>query len=183
LQPDTSRTLSVEEIIRALWRAFPPVTLATLGSYLVLWGWPSADGGQWVTATLLLLGVYLVAVVVHELLHILPMFAAGILPSELSFGIRWREGVVFVHGGRPVSARAYRVILATPGIILGVLPAVYGVAVGNAFVTVFAWLMLISAIGDWAVFRLIADLPSDQLVQDHETEIGCVIVGPEMPAE
>lgn len=183
MEPDTSRTLTVEEIIRALWRALPPVTLITLGSYLVFWGWPSAEASQWVTATLLLLAVYLVAIVVHELLHILPMFAAGIKPSDLSFGVRWSEGVVFVHGGRPVSVRAYRVILATPGIVLGILPAIYGVAMGNAFVVVFAWLMLISAIGDWAVLRLIADLPHDQMVQDHATEIGCVIVQPETHAE
>ncbi len=166
-----------------LWHALPPVTLITLGSYLVFWGWPSAEASEWVTATLLLLGVYLVAIVVHELLHILPMFAAGIRPSDLSFGVRWREGVVFVHGGKPVSARAYRIILCTPGIIMGVLPAVYGLAAGNAFVTVFAWLMLVSAVGDWAVLRLIADVPANQQVQDHPTEIGCVIVQPETPVE
>lgn len=183
MAPDNTRTLTVEQVLRVLWRLLPPLTLATLGLYLIVWGWPSASAGEWVTATLLMLGAYLVAVVVHEILHIIPMLFVGIRVSELKVGVRWSEGVVFVHGGRPVSATAYRVILATPGILLGVIPAIYGIVAGNAFLTVFAWLMLVSAVGDWAVLRLIRDLPGDTLVQDHEREVGCVIVPPETPPE
>ncbi|NNE69349.1 MAG: DUF3267 domain-containing protein [Rhodothermales bacterium] len=183
MAPDDSRTLTVEEVLRVLWRLLPPLTLGTLGLYLVLWGWPAASAGEWVRASLLMLAVYLGAVIVHEILHIIPMLFVGIRISELRIGVRWKDGVVYVHGGRPVSATAYRVILATPGIILGIIPAVYGIATGHAFLTVFAWLMLVSAVGDWAVLRLIRDLPGDTLVQDHDSEVGCVIVRPETPPE
>ncbi len=162
--------------MQTLWRLLVPFSVLTLGLHLAIWGWPSGSGEDWISATLLMLGVYLVAVVVHEVLHVLPMFAAGIKPSELSFGIRWREGVAYVHGGRPVSARAYRVILATPGLVLGAVPLFYGLVIGSAFATVFGYLMTLSAVGDWAVWRLIRDLEPDRLVEDHETAIGCVVL-------
>jgi hypothetical protein len=182
LASDSERTLTVEEVLRVLLRGLPVLTLATVGLHLVIWGWPSASAQGWVQATLWMLAAYVVAVVVHELLHILPMLLAGIRLSELRFGVRWREGVVFVHGGRPVSARAYRIILATPGVVLGVLPVGYGLAVGNAFATVFGFLMLVSAVGDWAVLRLIRDLDPSEMVTDHPREVGCVVLPPDTPA-
>ena len=104
------------------------------------------------------------------------MFAAGIRPGELRAGIRWREGVVFVHGDRPVSAAWYRVILATPGIVLGLIPAAAGLVLGAAFWTMFGFLMLASAIGDWAILKLIRDVPGSTMVQDHPSDVGCIVL-------
>jgi putative zincin peptidase len=176
------RTLSVPEVLGSFWRALIPVTALTLGIHLALWGWPAGSSGDWVAAGLWMLGWYLVAVVVHELLHVLPMLAAGVRLRELSFGIRWSEGVVFVHGARAVSARAYRIILALPGVVLGVMPLAFGLATGNAFVTVFSYLMLVSAVGDWAVWRLIRDLDPEEQVLDHHTAIGCSVLRSGKPA-
>lgn len=177
------RTLSIDEVMRRLGRLLLPITVACLGPYLAIWGWPEGTGSEWITATLMMLAVYLVAVVVHEALHVLPMFAAGLRPADLRFGIRWSEGVVFVHGTRPVSARHYRVILATPGLLLGLLPLITGWVTGSPFLTVFAWLMVISAIGDWAVLRLIGDLEPERLVQDHPRKVGCLVEVPRTPPE
>ncbi|MBO6576853.1 MAG: DUF3267 domain-containing protein [Rhodothermales bacterium] len=182
LQPDAAtlegdeRTLSVDEILSILWRGLAPLTLATLGLHLVIWGWPHASADAWAQAGLWLLVAYVVAIVVHELLHILPMLAAGVRLGELHFGVRWRDGVVFVHGDRPVTARWYRFILALPGFVLGVAPVLYGISTNHAFATMFGYLMLVSAVGDWAILRLIRDVPSDALIIDHSEEVGCIVL-------
>lgn len=174
----TPYTLTVDDVLRVLWRGLLPVTAATLGVHLLVWGLPALDPSAWVAGGLWLLLAYVIAVVAHEALHVLPMFAFGIRWSDLRFGIRWRDGVVFVHGGKPVSARAYRIILSTPGIVLGVLPALYGIGTGAGWITLFGWLMLVSAVGDWAVLRLIRRLPPDTPVTDHPSEVGCLVATP-----
>ena len=74
-----------------------------------------------------------------------------------------------------MTARAYRIVLVTPGLVQGVLPALIGLAAGWGWVTVYGWLMLASALGDAAMLAHLRPFPPDTLVRDHPEQVGCQI--------
>jgi hypothetical protein len=114
----------------------------------------------------------LLSIVVHELLHGLGFVLAGRVSwRELKFGLKW--GVAYAHCKVPLSARAYRVATALPGIVLGLLPGLLGLALGNAWLTVYGALLSASALGDVLILWLLRSVPGEARVLDHPSEPGC----------
>jgi len=176
-------TLTLEELLRPLGRWLLVLAALTLGLHVVLWGWPSFGGlaaptliGTLVVYTVAFLGVYAVSAVAHELLHALAMIMWARVPwRSIRFGVRWREGIAYVHTAVPMTVRAYRRVLALPGVAQGLLPAALGLALGHGWLTFYGFVMLASSVGDYAMLRLLQPLDADALVRDHPTEIGCQV--------
>ncbi|MFW5973501.1 MAG: metalloprotease family protein [Bacteroidota bacterium] len=176
-RPRTERTLTIDEVMHFAGPWILAMAVATFGPYFVIHGfaWPSS-AGLFFARLFVFIVVYLLSVVVHELLHVVGMLMFGRVPlSSISFGHRLSEGVVYVHSNEAMTARAYRGVLLLPGVITGVLPAVWGIAVGSGWITFYGWVMMASAVGDLAVYRLMSDLPSSTRVQDHPKEVGLLI--------
>jgi hypothetical protein len=116
-------------------------------------------------------------VVFHELLHAL---AYLVLKKgdykNIRFGIIWRSLTPYCHYARPVKVWQYRVALALPGIVLGVLPLTYALATGNFPLFVFALMMTLGALGDLLILLLLRKEPANALVKDHPKDIGCIIL-------
>ncbi|WP_456428476.1 DUF3267 domain-containing protein [Rhodocaloribacter sp.] len=176
-------TLTLDEVLRPVLRWMVYLAALTFGPYVALWGRPSFDLGAWPSAlgtvlvyTVVFAGVYAVSAVVHEGLHALTMaLVAGVPWRTIRFGVRWRDGIAFVHSPVPMTVRAYRVVLAVPGVVQGLLPALTGLALGNGWLVLYGYVMLASALGDVVMLRLLAPLDGDVLVRDHPTEIGCQV--------
>jgi hypothetical protein len=169
----TDYTLSVPDVIRVLGRHVVPLTIGTIGLHLLIWGWPDWSAAEWVRGGLWGCAIYLISVIVHELLHVAVMLYAGVRFREIRAGIRWKEGVAYVHAGRPLSISVYRLILVMPGLVLGLIPALAGLATGSAALTLYAFVMLLSAVGDWAVLLHIRGVPEGAIVEDHPDAVGC----------
>ncbi|MDX1429240.1 MAG: DUF3267 domain-containing protein, partial [Rhodothermales bacterium] len=115
------------------------------------------------------------SVPIHEGLHALGMIATGTPASSISFGAKLREGVVYIHCATPMSLTAYRFTLLLPLVVTGVVPAIVGIVIGSGWVTVYAALMIVSAIGDMEMVYRLRELPGTTLVRDHPHELGCEI--------
>jgi len=84
-----------------------------------------ALGGGWFGPAIL------AGIVAHELLHALTWALASALRHDhLRFGVNWRYLMPFAHPTAPLTARAYALGSAAPGLVLGVVPGVVGLAAG-----------------------------------------------------
>ncbi len=142
--------------------------------------WPSATalGGLSVRIALLLLA-YVISVPIHEGFHALGMVATGSRWSDITFGSKLRQGIVYVHCAAPMALSAYRITLLLPVVFTGFVPAVWGLATGNGWIVAYAYLMVISAIGDLEMMRVLRPFAGSALVRDHPSLLGCEIkIGP-----
>ncbi len=177
-------TLTMDELLAVAWSWLLLTAAVTLLPHALLWGvpWPASGAtvweslGRWLWDLFLLGLVYVASIPLHEGLHALAMRLAGGVPwRSISFGARWHEGAVYVHTDAPMTVRAYRIVLATPALVLGLLPAAAGLATGSGWLTVYGWIMLASALGDVAMLRHLRPLPPDALVRDHPEAVGCQV--------
>lgn len=133
-----------------------------------------ATGGWWFAPALL------GGVVVHELLHAITWRLAGRLPAgSVGFGVNWRVLMPFAHPRLPMPARAYAFGAAVPGVVLGLVPAVAGVASGAGPWSGWGAIFTAAAAGDLLVLHSLRDVPGEALVRDHPTRVGCELVAGE----
>ncbi len=93
---------------------------------------------------------------------------------EAKFGIKGL--LVYAHCRVPMAALAYRVATVLPGVILGLVPGVMGLASGNAWLTVYGTLMTTAALGDMIMLWLMRAVPGHVRVQDHPNAVGCQVL-------
>jgi len=131
---------------------------------------------QGLTEFLLFFLMVAVAIAVHEGLHAAAwMLAGGVKLREIRFGFDLRGFAPYAHARTDMTARAYRVGVLTPGIVLGVIPSIIGVALADGFITLLGAIMLSAAIGDLFVFWIIRDVPGAAWVRDHPSQAGCMV--------
>ncbi len=176
--------LSIDQLIGLFGRWALGITLITWLPYLLvngLPGWPDWEGwGEAVSSILMWtaigLFVYAVSALIHEVLHVAAMLLIARIPiGSLRFGARLSEGVLFVHTDQPMSARSYRVILIAPAVVQGMAPVVIGTMAGLGWLVLYGYVMLLSSIGDLAVFQLIRHLRGANIVRDHPSKVGCQV--------
>jgi hypothetical protein len=126
------------------------------------------------------LPVFAVGIVVHELIHGIAWMAAARLPfSEIRFSFDRKTFTPFAHAKRPMPARAYRIGLFLPCLLTGLLPCAAAVAVGSGFLMAAGLFFTSVAGGDLLVLWLLRGVGPGELVQDHPTRAGCVVVARE----
>lgn len=125
------------------------------------------------TNLLLFLLIFLLSVIVHELLHAIGFRLAGGVPfNRIKFGFSWAGLAPFAHCQEPLRASAYRISVMLPGLVLGVLPGLLGVALQRPLVILWASFMLIAAGGDAAVLWAVRKVPGTAKVLDHPKKVG-----------
>jgi hypothetical protein len=144
--------------------------LGGLALYRQIWGRTGGETG-WDFWVLLVAGV-----VVHEGLHGLAMVSCGVPPGELRFGVQPSRGVAFATTRRPMAVGHYRFVLVLPLLVLGLVPFVAGLALGDALVAKLGSLMVLGAGGDVAVLLALRSLPSGVRVVDHPSQPGCYVL-------
>jgi hypothetical protein len=149
------------------------VALLALGPFWLLHGfrgWLSMSPltGLAVAVALLLL------LVIHELLHALAwMVAGGFRWEQITFGFDRASLSPYTHVATPMTARAYRIGAATPGVLTGALPVLVAWTLGSGPLSLIGALMSVGAVGDLIVLWVIRRVPGDTLVMDHPTNAGC----------
>ena len=90
------------------------------------------------------------SVAVHELLHLAGYVWLGGAPVG-AVHLEWRGVVIVARCDVPLTARSYRQAVALPGLLLGVVPTIAGLASGIAWVTLYGAVMLGASVGDMGV--------------------------------
>ncbi|PSQ70106.1 MAG: hypothetical protein BRD26_05270 [Bacteroidetes bacterium QH_1_64_81] len=122
-------------------------------------------------------------VVLHEGLHGLGHVRGEATWDDVRFGMHWKALTPFAQCMVPTRARAYRIALALPGLVLGAVPLALGVSTGIWLVTFFGFLMLVAAAGDVLILWVLRGVPPRAWVQDHPRQVGCLVVaGAESPS-
>ena len=176
-------TIPVQEIVSRLgWWLLAVAFVVFVPAFWVAglpdwspWPWSAGALHEVAVGVALLLAAYLLSVPVHEGLHALGMLMTGCRPSDIRFGARILQGIVYVHCSTAMKLSAYRVVLILPVIVTGLLPAVWGIAVGNGWITTYAYLMIVSAIGDLEMAWRLRGWDGDSIVRDHPSLLGCEI--------
>lgn len=118
-----------------------------------------------------------VGIVVHELLHGVGFVVfGGARWSDLKLGVMWKFLTPYATCGAPLSVSAYRWTCALPGIMLGLVPVLLGIATRSLDVAAFGALFLGGAGGDALAIWRTRDLPSNTRVRDSATTLGCELV-------
>lgn len=170
-------TFAVMPLIRAQLigiGVFLVLAAAGTAPHLLLWGSPAAGDGP--SATLLMTVVF-GGIVVHEALHGVGYVWGGAGRSEVEFGVDWSSLTPYAHCEAPLRCGPYRWAIALPGLALGVVPLLVGLAVGSWPTVLLAALMLGAAGGDAMLLWMLRGVPSDAWVRDHPDKMGSLVLG------
>jgi hypothetical protein len=143
--------------------------------YVLLWGWL----GTFVESKVWFGLAVVVSLPIHEGLHGLGFHLGGAARTDVRYGIAWSTLTPYAHCQVPLSARAYRLAGALPGVVLGLIPALVGVAFEWGAWALFGLVMIGFAGGDAAMLWAIRHVPGETRVLDHPTAVGCRLLAQE----
>lgn len=173
------RTATVAKAnVAALAGVLPPlVVLAVV--YGLVWGWTALGNGglDLIEPLWRFLLIFLGGVLAHEALHAIAWRLAGAERGSVSLGFQLKTLTPYAHSNAPMSARAYRIGAVTPGLVLGAIPAVVGLALGAGAVFLFGLFFTLAAGGDALILWLLRGVSGDRLVKDHPSKPGCLVLG------
>ena len=158
-----------------------PALFALGVPFVSLWGWKAVLDGidAWLDQPLWMFAALIGGVLVHEGLHASAWrLAADLPPGSVRIGFSWKALTPYAHCSAPMPARAYRIGAMTPGVALGLVPCAVSWGTGSGMLFVFGLLFTLAAGGDALILWLLRGVASRQLVVDHPTRAGCLVVGP-----
>ena len=125
----------------------------------------------------LFLGVLFLGVLAHELIHGLAWVIFGRKPfSAIKFGFQWKTLTPYAHLKEPVEVNAYRLGGFMPGFMLGILPYIISIILGDGDLFWFGLIHTAAAGGDWLILWLIRNIKAGVQVEDHPTNAGCYVL-------
>ena len=125
---------------------------------------------------LLIFGIIISGIILHEFIHGITWakFAKQGFKS-IKFGLLKKMLTPYCHCKEPLSVKDYIIGAIAPAIILGIIPSVIAIIVGNFGLLLFGMFFTMAAAGDFLIINLIRKENSSDLVQDHPSEAGCYI--------
>lgn len=167
----TLSTLAVNLIGVVLGTA---IFVIVVGAYVFVWDEFSV--GIAPIPFLAFVAIVFLSIVVHELLHGLGYLVGGAPRESVKIGVQWKILTPYAHCAVPLPASRYRVAVALPGLLLGLIPTVAGIALQSEELTLYGAIMLVGAVGDMLILWLLRSVRGDTLVLDHPTRAGFQIV-------
>ena len=153
-----------------------PVVLLQFAIFILLHGMENLEP-TW--NSIVLIVVILVGVVIHELIHGISWMIFGHKPfSAIEFGFQWKTFTPYAHLKKPVDVNAYRLGGFMPGFILGILPYLLSLALGDRNLFWFSLAHTSAAGGDLLILWLIRKVQAGTQVEDHPTNAGCYVLEP-----
>ncbi len=129
------------------------------------------SGTQWIVAFVAMF----IGIVVHELIHGITW--ACYAPSgwkSISFGVMWKLLTPYCHCDEPMHIPGYMMgaMMPWPCVILGVIPSIVAMFIGNLPLLAWGILFIAAAAGDiWMTWLLTKENPKS-MVLDHPSEAG-----------
>ena len=119
---------------------------------------------------------YIIGIVIHELVH--GIFFAKYATKgfkSVKFGVLWKMLTPYAHCKEPLQIKHYIIALLAPLVLVGILPAILGIVLGNPGLLLFGIIFSGSAAGDIMIYNLIKKENPEDYVQDHPSEAGYYI--------
>lgn len=129
----------------------------------------------WVDS-LLLVVLFVVGIVVHELIH---GFFFGLFGTKgfksIRFGVMWKMLTPYCHCNEPLKIKHYALAALMPALLLGIVPVVISLCNGSILMWLFGVIFTGAAAGDFMVVWVLRKEHRDTYVQDHPSEPGCFV--------
>jgi hypothetical protein len=112
-------------------------------------------------------------VFLHELIH--AVFFACFSKNNwknVKIGFIWKYLTPYAHCGDPLKINHYRIALLAPCILLGIIPLMVALVIGDYFLLIFGSLLTLAAGGDIIIYILTLKVLKDKLLLDHSSECG-----------
>lgn len=120
------------------------------------------------TDIILIIAIFIVGLATHEGLHALSALIFGkCATSDIKFGVNFMQGMLYCHVEKPISARAYKVMLLIPAIVTGLIPLIIVTFLGNIFLIIVFCMLLCGGAADFIMFFSLQKLSNDTLILDH----------------
>lgn len=120
----------------------------------------------------------LIGIVLHELLHGLTWVLCSNIGGfkSIKFGIIKETLTPYCHCKVPLKRNPYIFGIIMPAIVLGIVPILIGLSLGNLLIYFFGYLFILVAMGDFMItFYLLKYVSRSSHVQDHPSKIGFFI--------
>lgn len=132
--------------------------------------------GHFGLAVLLLFLILILGIILHELIHGLTWarYTSKGLKS-MKFGVLWTMLTPYCHCKEPLIVKQYIIGAIAPAIVLGLIPAIISIIIGNLGLLIFGMFFTMAAGGDFLIINLLRKEKMDNFVQDHPSEAGCFI--------
>lgn len=123
--------------------------------------------------------VMVIGIVLHELIHgisFLPFCKNGI--KSIKFGILKKSMTPYCHCKEALKVKHYRIGVLMPAIVLGFIPALIAIVIGDFYLLVFGMFFTQAAIGDFMILDILKNENKEDYVLDHPSEAGCMLYSP-----
>ena len=152
-----------------------PILIILLSPFVLIWSYESFEVNRKVFI-IYLLPLILIGIIVHELLHgISWSFFSSKGMKSIKFGFNWKFLTPYCHCKEPLKVQHYRIGVAMPLLILGIIPSVIATVIGHgallSFGIIFSW----AAGGDIIALFMLRKLDDDIYISDHPKKMGFYI--------
>jgi hypothetical protein len=121
----------------------------------------------------ILISKAIIGTIFHELIH---GFTWLILSknkiASIKFGINWKYLTPFCHCKKSIKVRFYRIGIAMPLILLGLLPSSVALIIGNSVLYLWGLFFSCLATGDIIVLFMLRKFNGNDYVSDHPQKMG-----------
>lgn len=149
-----------------------PILLLFLLPFLLIWNFELLGLGK---VILIKYGfiIVLLGIVLHELLHGITwaLYATKGFKS-IRFGVNWKWLAPYCHCKEPLKARHYAIGGLMPLVVMGIIPVIIALVIGNAVLLVFGIVFTWAAGGDIISICMLRKINRNTLVFDHPDKIG-----------
>jgi hypothetical protein len=152
-----------------------PILIILLSPFILIWSYETFEISRKAFISyfvpLILIGIF-----VHELLHgISWAFYASKGMKSIKFGFKWKFLTPYCHCKEPLKIKHYRIGAAMPLLILGILPSIIAIVIGNGALLTFGIIFSWAAGGDIIALFMLRKLDKDTYVSDHPHKMGFYI--------
>jgi len=126
---------------------------------------------------ILFIGAIILGIFTHEIIHALGWSYFGNIPlRRIRINFLARTMTPYALALDPMPAKGYRLGTALPGLLLGAVPFILGTILGRPSIALFGMIFSMAASGDFLVLWIIRHVNAGDLVHDHPSRVGCVVI-------
>jgi len=152
-----------------------PILIILLSPFIWIWSYETFEISR-KSFIIYLLPSLLIGIVVHELLHGITWgYYSPNGMKSIKFGFKWKFLTPYCHCKEPLKVKHYRIGVAMPLLILGIIPSVIAIVIGHGALLSFGIIFTWAAGGDIIALFMLRKLDNDINVSDHPKEMGFYI--------
>lgn len=108
-----------------------------------------------------------VGIIAHELIHVICIitFSGDLRIKNIKFGFNLKNFAFYIQPQRKITIKVLRISLVSPALVLGIIPSLIAVAMGNFLLLYFGMIFTGASCGDFVLLWFLRKHDSKSLIQ------------------